>query len=120
MDNYTFKMKIGEVGKQITFYIKDADGALVDLTGKTVYFTMAKGSTKIIDLGACAIDSDQTANKGKAVYTFGTEVNDLTTSEHKGEICVMDGGNPLFYPNDSTFVKDYITIKVTRPLAIPV
>lgn len=120
MDNYNFKMKIGEVGKELVFYVKDADGAFVDLTGKAVKFTMVKGSTKPVDLGTCEVDADQTANRGKAVYTFGSEANDLTETTYRGEFCVVDGGNPIFYPDDNSALKDFISIKVTRPLAIPV
>jgi hypothetical protein len=119
MNNYKFKMKIGEVGKQIVFYIKDADDALVDLSEKDVFFTMTKGATKIVNLGACVNDEDQTANKGKTVYTFGAAAATLTAGDYKGEVCVMDGGNPLFYPNSDAAEKDYIKITVTKPLAVP-
>jgi hypothetical protein len=120
MDNYKFKIKTGEVGKEIAFYIKDADGALVDLSDKPVYFTVTKGATVIIDLGVCVNDPDQTVNKGKSVYTFTAEdVGDLAAGEYRGELCVVDGGNPLFYPNSDVKEKDYITIKVTKPLSVP-
>lgn len=119
MDNYTFYIKIGEVGKQLVFWVKDADGAAVDLTGKTVKFTMSKGSEIPVNLGDCVPDADQATNTGKGVYTFGAEASALRETEYKGEICVIDGATVLFYPNTGTPLKNYITIKATKSLAVP-
>jgi hypothetical protein len=118
MDNYKFKMKTGEVGKEIEAEIKDEKGNLVDLTDKPVFFTMKKneGGANVINLGPCVNNSDQIANKGKTRYKFLTAV---AAGIYYGEFCVVDGSNIWLYPNDDKQGRDYITITVTAALAVP-
>lgn len=116
-DNYRFALKVGEIGKQIQFTIKDENGATVSLTGKTCTFSMKKGSTVAIENGACTNDPDQTANKGVTVYTFGTEVNTLAAGIYTGEVAVEDGGgNVTIYPNSTVPSRNYLTIVVSASI----
>lgn len=121
-DNYKFKLKIGEVGKRLEFTVKDGNGAAVDLTDKTVKFSMSRtiGGTPVILLEDCEADGDQTTNTGEGFYEFGTAANGLTAGNYYGELCVIDGGgNALFYPNEFTDSKNYILIEVSKSLAVP-
>jgi hypothetical protein len=130
MSNLISKVKIGEIGKVIELDVMDAKSKFVDLTGKVVYFTMEKEGVKPVELALCVNDSDQserysaqnpsaTGNRGLTRYTFGTAVNNLQEGDYHGELCVVDGANKLFYPNSDTPKKDYLIIKVSKPLAVP-
>lgn len=115
----TFKLKRGEVGKAVEFTIRDEAGALVDLTGKTAFFTVKRGSTTLVNLGECT-NRNQTTARGQCVYVFGSEVSTATAGTYQGELCVVDeSGNKLFFPNAVTASRDFITVIVSEPLAIP-
>jgi hypothetical protein len=76
-DNIKLTVKIGET-PTVTATLKDTDPATgqrvaFPLTGWTVYMTVAKGRTVIINQAPCVVDPDQVANKGKVQCTFAAD-----------------------------------------------
>lgn len=123
-ENLLFKLKVGEVGKVIEADLMDASGAFIDLTGRDVFFSMARGSSVVIDAEACVNDSNQGArpsgNRGKTRFTFGTIANTLTPGTYNAEFVVVEpDGDRLIYPNSLNTGRDVVRVIVTRSIALP-
>jgi hypothetical protein len=97
-------IKQGDTLPKLAFTLKGADGAVQNLTGATVRFSMSDFDTGvvIIDRAACTVDVDPTTGSG--YYTW-TVQDTAVAGRYKGEIEVsFPGSNIMTFPNDGNII----------------
>lgn len=94
-----FYIKQGDLLPYIEVILKNADGTIVNLTGATVMFRMAKrGSTPKVNAAATIVGS---ASDGRVQYQW-TSADTDTIGEFRAEWVVTFGnGKTQTHPNDT-------------------
>lgn len=116
----TWRFKRGEVGKVLTAVLSDEDGP-VDLTGWTVTVTASTsiGGTPTIDDAACAVDADQSANKGQVSLTLNSTTANIAASENGYYLefsGTAPGGAVIKFPNRKSAEQSYARLVVRKSL----
>lgn len=118
-DNNKHKVKIGSA-YNLVFTVKDENNQPVDLTGKSVLFTIKKDDVFFAQLSPCSL-LDQTTNKGQGYFRVTQAISEtfVHKTTYNAEVCVVDGADISFYPNSFSLKDDYIEIFATQSLATP-
>lgn len=113
--NLTHTLKMGEVGKVISFLVEDDNGPY-DLTAWTVTFNVDKGSTSVVTDGAVTKETQSGATLGRCYYTWNATTANIPVGTYKGELKLVNGSNVLYWPVDEHDNRNYIVIKVIKSL----
>lgn len=113
MADIDFTMKTDATGTVLTFWLSDEDGR-VDLSSYSfVKVTLRQDDiAAAISAATCTVDADQTTNKGKCTYAFGSAATGLPPGEYNLEFWGRDGsGKDHYWPTDSTEVYGKVLVE---------
>lgn len=98
--NPDFTIKRGDTGPPLNRTLYGQDGAVQDLTGATVVFNMAKGSTVVVSHATCTVVD---ATLGTVRYAW--QANDTATKgTYKAEFqATLGDGTVVSFPDNGNF-----------------
>lgn len=109
----TFVITQGNRAPALVATLKDAAGAVIDLTAATaVTFTMRNSSDGTVKVNAAAGTFVGTRTSGQVSYAWGTtDTNTVGTYQAKFTVTWSDGTTTSF-PTDTSTANNYITVNV--------
>lgn len=103
MADIDFTMKTDATGTVLTFWLSDEDGRVNLSSYQFVKVTLRQDDiAAAISQAVCTVDPDQTANKGKCSYSFGSAATGLPPGDYNLEFYVRDGsGLDHYWPTEA-------------------